>query len=51
MQSNLYRLRFKDPKNPAAGGKVDQLLDRTETGGTAERFHMLDNITVDRRGT
>ena len=49
-QSKLYRLRFKDPENPAAGGTVDQLLDGTETGGTAERFHMLDNLTVDTRG-
>ena len=49
-QSKLYRLRFVDPANPAAGGKVDQLLDGTENGGTAERFHMLDNITVDTRG-
>ena len=49
-QSKLYRLRFADPANPAAGGTVDQLLDGTETGGTAERLHMLDNITVDARG-
>ena len=49
-QSKLYRLRFADPANPAAGGRVDQLLDGTETGGTAERLHMLDNITVDARG-
>ena len=49
-QSKLYRLRFADPADPAAGGRVDQLLDGTETGGTAERLHMLDNITVDTRG-
>jgi hypothetical protein len=49
-QSKLYRLRFVDPANPAAGGKVDQLLTGLENGGTSERFHMLDNITVDRRG-
>ena len=49
-QSKLYRLRFADPANPAAGGRVDQVLDGTETGGTAERFHMLDNIAVDSRG-
>jgi hypothetical protein len=49
-QSKLYRLRFADPTNPAAGGRVDQLLDGTETGGTAERFHMLDNIALDTRG-
>ena len=49
-QSKLYRLRFADPTNPVAGGKVDQLLTGLETGGTSERFHMLDNIGVDRRG-
>jgi Bacterial protein of unknown function (DUF839) len=49
-QSKLYRLRFGDPANPAAGGTVEQLLTGLETGGTAERFHMLDNITVDGRG-
>jgi hypothetical protein len=49
-QSKLYRLRFADPANPAAGGTVDQLLDGTEDGGTGERLHMLDNIAVDRRG-
>jgi secreted PhoX family phosphatase len=49
-QSKLYRLRFSDPANPSAGGKVDQLLTGLETGGTPERFHMLDNITVDGRG-
>ena len=49
-REQLYRLRFADPANPAAGGTVDQLLNGTETGGTAERLHMLDNITVDARG-
>ena len=49
-QSKLYRLRFADPTNPVAGGKVDQLLTGLETGGTSERFHMLDNIAVDNRG-
>jgi hypothetical protein len=49
-QSKLYRLRFADPANPAAGGRVDQLLTGLETGGTPERFHMLDNIAVDSRG-
>ena len=49
-QSKLYRLRFADPTNPAAGGKVDQLLTGLETGGTSERFHTLDNIAVDSRG-
>lgn len=48
--TKLYRLRFHDPLNPAAGGVVDQLVEGTETGGTPERPHMFDNITVDRRG-
>lgn len=49
-QSKLYRLRFADPADPAAGGTVDQLLVGTEDGGSGERFHMLDNIVVDARG-
>jgi uncharacterized protein DUF839 len=48
--TKLYRLRFNDPANPAAGGVVDQLVDGTEAGGTSERPHMFDNLTVDRRG-
>jgi hypothetical protein len=48
--TKLYRLRFADPANPAAGGVVDQLVEGTETGGTSERPHMFDNLTVDRRG-
>ena len=48
--TKLYRLRFVDPANPAAGGIVDQLVAGTETGGTSERPHMFDNITVDARG-
>ena len=48
--TKLYRLRFVDPANPAAGGVVDQLVEGTETGGTPERPHMFDNLTVDRRG-
>jgi hypothetical protein len=49
-QTKLYRLRFQDPANPAAGGIVDQLVEGTETGGTSEPPHMFDNLTVDRRG-
>lgn len=49
-QSKLYRLRFADPADPAAGGTVDQLLAGSEDGGTGERFHMLDNIVVDHTG-
>ncbi len=48
--SRLWRLHFTDPADPAAGGTVSMLLDGTETGGTAERFHMLDNLTVNGRG-
>jgi Alkaline phosphatase PhoX len=48
--SKLYRLHFNNPANPSAGGTVSQLLTGTETGGTAERFHMLDNIAIDRHG-
>jgi Bacterial protein of unknown function (DUF839) len=48
--SRLWRLTFNDASNPAAGGKIDMLLAGTEDGGTGERYHMLDNITVDSRG-
>ena len=43
-KSRLWRLNFADPANPAAGGTIDMLLDGTEGQ------HMLDNLTVDRRG-
>jgi hypothetical protein len=43
-RSRLYRLRFNDIANPAAGGTVDLLLDGTED------HQMLDNMTIDRRG-
>jgi hypothetical protein len=49
-RSRLWRLTFDDVTDPAAGGTIEMLLDGTETGGTAERYHMLDNITVDARG-
>jgi hypothetical protein len=42
--SRLWRLRFTDPANPAAGGTIDMLLNGTEG------HKMLDNITVTRRG-
>jgi hypothetical protein len=48
--SRLWRLRFNDPANPAAGGTILMLLEGTETGGTSERYHMLDNMTVNGRG-
>jgi hypothetical protein len=43
-RSRLWRLRFNDPANPAAGGTIDMLLDGTEG------HKMLDNITVTERG-
>jgi len=42
--SRLWRLRFNDPANPAAGGTIDMLLDGTEGQ------KMMDNITVNERG-
>ena len=42
--SRLWRLTFDDVSNPAAGGRIDELLDGTEGQ------KMLDNITVSRRG-
>ncbi len=42
--SRLYRLRFADVRNPAAGGTITMLLDGTEGP------QMMDNLTVDRTG-
>jgi secreted PhoX family phosphatase len=42
--SRLWRLRFNDPTNPMAGGKIDMLLDGSEGP------KMMDNLTVDARG-
>ena len=42
--SRLWRLTFDDVDNPAAGGRIDELLDGSEGQ------KMLDNITVSRRG-
>jgi hypothetical protein len=39
--SRLYRLRFTDIANPAAGGVITMLLDGSEA------HNMLDNVTVD----
>jgi hypothetical protein len=39
-RSRLWRLRFNDPADPAAGGKISLLLDGTEGP------KMMDNITV-----
>ena len=43
-KSRLWRLRFDDRKNPAAGGRIELLLDGNE--GQI----MFDNMTVDRHG-
>jgi Bacterial protein of unknown function (DUF839) len=48
--SRLWRLHFTDPANPAAGGTISMMLEGTETGGTPERYHMLDNLTMNGRG-
>jgi hypothetical protein len=42
--SRLWRLRFTDGANPAAGGTLDMILDGTE----GQR--MLDNMTMNRHG-
>jgi hypothetical protein len=42
--TRLWRLRFSDINNLAAGGTIDMLLDGTEGG------KMFDNITVDAKG-
>jgi secreted PhoX family phosphatase len=42
--SRLWRLTFADVRNPAAGGRIEMVLDGTE--GQL----MMDNITVDDRG-
>jgi Bacterial protein of unknown function (DUF839) len=47
--SRLWRLRFNDPGNPTQGGVIDMLLDGTEDGGTGERYHMFDNMTINGR--
>lgn len=43
-KSRLWRLRFDDPANPAAGGTIDMLLDGSEGP------KMMDNLTINRRG-
>jgi hypothetical protein len=43
--SRLWRLRFNDLSNPAAGGTIDMLLKGTEGP------KMMDNITVSPRGS
>jgi hypothetical protein len=48
--SRLWRLRFDDPSKPASGGTIDMLLEGNEDGGSGERHHMLDNMTINGRG-
>jgi secreted PhoX family phosphatase len=49
-ESRLWRLTFDDVTNPAAGGKIEMLVEDSEDGGTGETHHMFDNVTVDSRG-
>lgn len=48
--SRLWRLRFNNAADPAAGGTLSMLLNGTETGRTSEHYHMLDNITANHSG-
>lgn len=43
-QSRLWRLRFGDIANPAAGGRIDMLVQ------SSAGPRMMDNMTVSRRG-
>lgn len=42
--SRLWRLRFADPANPAAGGTIDMVLDGSEG------HKMLDNLVMTKKG-
>ncbi len=42
--SRLWRLRFNDPADPAAGGTLDMLLDGSEGP------KMMDNLTITKQG-
>ena len=46
LTSRLWRLRFNDMRNPAAGGTIRII----STGRTADSAQMFDNICIDRRG-
>ena len=46
----MWRLRFDDRGNPAEGGVIDMLLEGNEDGGTGQKHHMLDNMTINRHG-
>jgi hypothetical protein len=43
-RSRLWRLRFEDAAQPERGGTISMVLDGTEG------HHMLDNLTITRRG-
>ena len=43
--SRLYRLRFDDLANPAAGGGITRLID-----GFTDGPNMMDNLTIDAHG-
>jgi len=45
-RSRLFRLRFADITNPAAGGTITMLIDGSENPGP----QMMDNLCVDRFG-
>jgi Bacterial protein of unknown function (DUF839) len=49
-KSRLWQLHFNDPADPAQGGTISMLLEGDETGGTAEQYHQLDNMTANDRG-
>jgi uncharacterized protein DUF839 len=47
----LWRLRFADIENPAAGATLTLLLDGTESlGATEPKMNKPDNMTIDRHG-
>lgn len=45
-RSRLWRLRFGDLANPAAGGTITLLIDGSENPGP----QMMDNLAIDRNG-
>ena len=49
-KSRLWQLHFNDPADPTQGGTISILLEGDETGGTAEHYHQLDNMTANARG-
>jgi hypothetical protein len=47
LTTRLWRLRFKDVHNPAAGGWIRVIINGSHSGFTPQMF---DNICIDRRG-